>query len=204
MVQGGNEHSLTGINLAALVMDGLESKEFFEPLHALEEAGATVSIISAHKGKLQAYDDDRPVSQLDVQAVFDEADPREFIAVLLPGGVQSVKALCTHPGALEFLRGAIDMGKPVAAIGHGVASLAAAGRVQGKNLTGHPALKETLLKAGASWVDEPTIVNETLVTGRNKEDLPAFVEALLDTLHAYVKKHVAGTRDENADIGPGS
>lgn len=204
MAQGTNELLLTGINLAVLVMDGFEAKEFFEPLHALEEAGATVSVISACRGKVQAFENNSPAKQVETHSTFDEADPQEFVAALLPGGEKSTKAISAHPKALQFLSDMCEMGKPVAAISHGVALLAEADAIAGRSITGHPGLKETAIRAKGNWKEVDVIVDGSLVTARGKADLPAFIEAMLLALHAYVHQHVAGTRDERADIGPGS
>ena len=204
MVLAGNESLLRGINFAALVMDGFEAKELFEPWHALEEAGAILRVVSAGDGKLQGVDQDQAAQQVDVHLRFDEADPREFAAVLIPGGARHAEQLRKHEAARHFMQAVVQDGKPVAAIGHGVALLIDAGLVKGETLTSAPELKSEIEQAGGHWVDKEAVDHHWLVTSRTPEDLPAFVNALISLTANHVKDSVYGTRDEKGPIGPSS
>ena len=81
------------------------------------------------------------------------------------------------------------MGKTVAFLatdGHGAWILIEAGVVEGRRMTSYPSLRTDLVNAGAEWVDEEVVVDDsqdwTLITSRNPGDLPAFTKALVDAL----------------------
>lgn len=204
MVLASNDSLLRGVNFAALVMDGFEAKELFEPRHALEEAGAILRVVSAENSKLQGVEGDHPTEQIDVHLSFDEADPQEFAAILIPGGVRHAEQLRKHEAARVFIREAVRDGKPVAAIGHGVALLIDAGLVQGETLTSAPDLRSEIEQAGGNWIDKEAVDARWLVTSRTPEDLPAFINAMMSLTASHVKESVHGTRDERGIVGPGS
>jgi deglycase len=83
-----------------------------------------------------------------------EADPDQFDALVLPGGVANPDQLRTKAEAVEFMRSFFEAGKPVAAICHGPWTLVEADVVRGRTLTSWPSLQTDLRNAGAEWVDE--------------------------------------------------
>jgi protease I len=204
MVLASNESLLRGINFAALAMDGFEAKELLDPWHALEEAGAILRVVSAEHGTLQGVERDQPGDAVDVHLRFEEADPQEFAAVLIPGGARHAEQLRRHAGAQQFIQGFVRDGKPVAAIGHGVALLADAGVIKGQTLTGAADLQDDIVRAGGNWIDKDVMCEGWLVTSRMPEDLPAFINATVALTAGHVKESIHGTRDEKAAIGPSS
>jgi protease I len=87
--------------------------------------------------------------------------------------------LRADPDAVRFVRDFVNSGKTVAAICHGPWTLVEAGVVGGRTLTSWPSLRTDLANAGATWVDEQVHVDQSLVTSRKPDDIPAFNEALL-------------------------
>ena len=54
--------------------------------------------------------------------------------------------------------------------------------VKGKRATCFMAIKDDLINAGATYVDEEVVVDGTLITSRKPDDLPAFCQAVLAAL----------------------
>jgi len=100
--------------------------------------------------------------------------------------VANPDALRTDAGAVAFAKAFFDAGKPVAAICHAPWTLIEADVVRGRTLTSWPSLQTDLRNAGATWVDEPVVVDSegpnTLITSRKPDDLMAFNEALLEAV----------------------
>ena len=75
-------------------------------------------------------------------------------------------------------------GKPVAALCHGVEILTAAGCISGRTLTPVAKCALDVEQGGATYVDEPTVIDGNLVTARTWHDntplLKAFVQMLKD------------------------
>ncbi len=75
-----------------------------------------------------------------------------------------------------------ESGKPVAAICHAGWVLADSGVAQGRKVTSWPSLQGDLSSAGADWVDEEVVTDGNLITSRKPDDIPAFNNALLESL----------------------
>ena len=70
--------------VAILAADGFEQSELEKPKKALEEAGATVSIVSPKKDKIQGMHHADKGDQFDVDIPLAKAKPEEFDALMLP------------------------------------------------------------------------------------------------------------------------
>ena len=185
---------LDGIKVAILVAEGFEQSELTGPKKALDEAGARTKIVSPAQGQVQGWKHYEKADQFPVDVALEDADPEEFDALLLPGGVANPDQLRANPKAVAFVKSFIDSGKPVAAICHGPWTLIEAGAVKGRELTSWPTLKTDLKNAGARWVDREVVVDEGLVTSRKPDDIPAFNEKMLEEFAEG--RHERGARQQ--------
>jgi protease I len=176
--------SLKGKRVAFLATDGVEEVEYTEPRKAVEGAGGTAELLSLDTGKIQAVNHMDKGGTYPVDRLVRDADPGDYDALVLPGGVANPDFLRTDADAVQFVRGFMESGKPVAAICHGPWTLVEAGVVSGRTLTSWPSLRTDLANAGATWVDEQVHVDGNLITSRKPDDLKAFSEALLDKFSA--------------------
>jgi protease I len=117
-----------------------------------------------------------------VDVPLDRADPNEYDALLLPGGVMNPDKLRRNPKALQFVRSFFDARKPVAAICHGPWTLIDAGVVNGRKVTSYESIQTDLKNAGAQWVDQEVVVDNGLVTSRKPDDLPAFNRNMIEEI----------------------
>jgi protease I len=111
---------------------------------------------------------------LPVDVPLDRAQPQDFDALLLPGGVINPDTLRMQPAAVEFVRAFFDADKPVAVICHGPWTVIEAGAARGRRIASWPSLNTDLRNAGAEWVDEEVVVDRNLVSSRQPDDIPAF------------------------------
>jgi protease I len=165
---------LTNCRVAILVEDGFEQVELTEPRRALDEAGATTSIVSPRAGQVRGWKFTDWGDELAVDVPLDRAQAADYDALLLPGGVLNPDALRIQPGAVAFAKSFFDAGKPVASICHGPWTVIEAGAAQGRRVTSWPSLRTDLQNAGATWVDKEVVVDGNLVTSRKPDDIPAF------------------------------
>ena len=167
-------NALQGKKVAILATNGFEQAELLEPRKALDAAGATTKVVSPEKGKIKGWKMKNWGDEVSVDLALDSANPEEFDALLLPGGVMNPDNLRLAPKAIEFVRHFSESGKPIAAICHGPWTLIDAEAVRGKTMTSWPSLKADLENAGAKWVDKEVQRDGHLVTSRKPDDIPAF------------------------------
>jgi protease I len=168
--------------MARIVMpvgEGYEDSEFQVPFDRLRERGDTVVVVGLEQGR--TVHGKRGKSAVEVEATADQLYPDDFDAMVIPGG-HGPDRLRMDQALVDFVRGFVATGKPVAAICHGPQLLIEAGQVSGRTLTSWPSVRRDLINAGASWVDEEVVVDGNLITSRKPGDLDAFVAALLERL----------------------
>jgi protease I len=174
------DQPLHGRTVALLATDGFEEVEYTEPRKALEAAGATCHLVAPKAGSLKAWARTDWGGTYDVDRTLDEADPADYDALVLPGGVMNPDKLRRNASAQAFVRHFFERGKPVAAICHGPWTLIDAGVVDGRRMTSYHTIQTDLKNAGADWVDEAVVQDGNLTTSRKPDDLPAFNAALVE------------------------
>jgi protease I len=165
---------LVNARVAILVTNGFEESEMTEPRHALKEAGARTTLIAPKSGKLQAMKHDAKADYFDVDLALDRANPRDFDAVVLPGGALNADALRVDQRAQEFIRSIDKAGKPIAVICHGSWLLVSAGLIKGRTLTSFHTIQDDIRNAGGQWVDREVVRDRNWISSRQPSDLPAF------------------------------
>jgi protease I len=175
-------NTILGKKIAILTEDGFEEEELTSPKKALEEAGAMVYIVSPRKDKVKAWKHDHWSIELPVDILLDEANEKNYDALLLPGGVMNPDKLRMNKKAVAFVESFFKHQKPVAAICHAPQLLIETGCIKNKKLTSYPSLRTDLENAGADWEDKEVITDDNLITSRSPKDLPAFNREFLKTL----------------------
>jgi protease I len=144
---------LSDKKVAILVTDGFEQVELTEPKKAMEQAGAVTQIVSPNKDQVKGWNHTEWGDVFPVDVVLDQANPDDYDALLLPGGVMNPDRLRRNKRALQFVRAFFDSDKPVAAICHGPWTLIDAAVVRGRRLTSYESIQSDL-KNGRSELGE--------------------------------------------------
>jgi protease I len=161
-------NELQGKRVAILAAEMFERVELEGPRAALEEAGASVEVVSLERGEIRGFDHFDPASVEPVDRTVAEAGADDYDALMLPGGVGNPDQLRGDEQAVAFVRAFFEQGKPVAAICHAPWTLIEAGVVDGRTVTSWPTLRTDLRNAGAEWVDREVVVDGGLVTSRKR------------------------------------
>ena len=172
---------LSGIRVAVFATDGVEEAEIVEPVQALREAGAEVTIVSPNQTSIQAvnHDLDKTITIPVDRSIYD-VTALDFDAVHLPGGAVNADRMRTIPELQAFLRDMQAAGKPIAAICHAPWELVSAGLVRGLTLTSYHTLQDDIRNAGGTWVDEPVVADGNWVTSRQPSDIPLYNPAMIE------------------------
>lgn len=171
---------LAGKRVAILVTNGFEYDEFSLPRKALEQAGATVTVVSLEKGEIKGWKNGNWAGVVEVDLTIDKASADDFEALMLPGGPMNPDKLRLSPEAVDFVRKFDSAKKPIAAICHAPSILIEADIVRNRQVTSWPAIRTDLINAGAQWVNSEVVVDEGLVTSRKPADIPAFNQKMIE------------------------
>ena len=188
-----HEKDLSGTRVAILATDMVEQVELVEPRKALEQAGATIELVSISPGKIQGFNHYDKAGSFKVDKAVEEASANDYDALVLPGGVGNPDNLRQDENAVQFVRDFFEQGKPVGAICHAPWTLVEAGVVRDRTLTSFPSLQTDIRNAGGNWVDEEVHVDQGLVTSRKPDDIPAFNAKMIEE---FAEGKHAGRREQ--------
>ena len=182
-------HQLDGRRVAFMTAnEGVEQVELTEPWEAVKDAGGHRELLAPEAGSVQGVNHLDKAKIFPVTRAIRDADPGDYDALVLPGGVANPDQLRTKPEAVRFVQAMFRAGKPVAAICHAPWTLVEADLVRGRTLTSWPSLQTDIRNAGGSWVDSQVEVctagPNVLITSRKPDDLPAFCKELVTAFAA--------------------
>jgi protease I len=166
--------------VAILATDGFEYAELTEPRKALEKAGAKTEVVSPKQGKIKGWNKTDWGDSVKVDVPLESANPNNYDALLLPGGVMNPDHLRQEPAAVQFVKSFFQAGKPVGAICHGPWMLVEADVLRGRTVTSWPSLKTDIRNAGGQWTDQQVVTDHGLVTSRKPDDIPAFNQKIVE------------------------
>jgi protease I len=174
--------------VAALVADAFQDSEYFLPKIALEDQlGLRVEVVSLRAEPIEIYSYFSRIGLLDVTKTIEQADHRDYVGVLVPGGAKSPAVLSEHDAVLSFLRKVDAQHKLVASICRGSLLVATSGIAKGRHLTGFHLDKEypdlvirpIVEQFGGIWSDDkPVVVDGNLVSSRHPSDIEHFTEGI--------------------------
>src|ERR1700722_16480034 len=166
---------LKGVRAAVLVEQQYQEMEVWYPVYRLREAGCKVTLVGPEAG--QTYP-----SKLGYPAKSDKAakdvSADDFDLLVIPGGF-APDFLRRHEAILKLVSTMAEQGKVVAAICHGPWVLCSTQALKGKKATCFFAIKDDVSNAGAKCLDAEVVRDGNLVTSRKPDDLPAFMQAIV-------------------------
>ena len=109
-----------------------------------------------------------------MDSTFDNANPADLNAVLLPGGAFNADALRVVRPAQQFVQEFNNAHKPIAFICHAPWLLVSAGLARGRTVTSYHTIQDDLRNASAKWVEKEVVRDGNFVSSRQPTDIPAF------------------------------
>lgn len=187
---------MAGKKLLMIVGDFGEDYEIMVPFQALQMVGHTVHAVCPGKSegdsvKTAIHDfegdqtySEKPGHNFTLNATFDEIDPEDYDALVLPGG-RAPEYLRREKGVIAMINHFVEANKPIAALCHGLQLLSAAKAVEGRTLTAYPACGPEMQAAGANYKDvavTDVVVDGNLVTSPAWPGHPKWLAAFLKVL----------------------
>ena len=161
---------------ALLVENMFNDLEFWYPYYRLKEAGAEVVVVGS--GSAEIYSGKAGTKAKADTGASDITTIENFDGLVIPGGY-APDIMRRYPAMVQLVRDFDGAGKPVASICHAGWMLASAEILEGRTVTSFFAIKDDLVHAGATWVDQEVVVDRNLITSRTPDDLPAFMRAII-------------------------
>lgn len=112
----------------------------------------------------------------------DEVDADNYDGVIIPGGTKNPDYLRRNKQVLDFVHRINEMNKLVGAICHAGWVLISSKVIKNRRATSYFAIKDDMVNAGTIFEDSPVVIDGNLITSRKPDDLPYFMEAVLDFL----------------------
>lgn len=162
----------------ALVDHDFEDLEHWYPVYRLQEEGAVIELAGPEANQIYYGKYGVPTT---TDAAFSDVDSNNFDAILVPGGWAPDK-LRRYPEVLTLVQEMNEAEKPIGQICHAGWVLISAGILEGKKVTSTPGIKDDMTNAGATWIDEPVVIDRHLVSSRRPPDLPDYAKTFADVL----------------------
>lgn len=171
----------SGKRVAVVLARNFEDIEATSPIEALTGAGAEITIVGTETGPIEG----KKGAVLEATTTFGDVSPADFDMLVIPGG-GAPENLRIDDGAVAWTKAFTESSKPVGAICHGAQLLISAKVLDGKTLTAVNKIRDDIVNAGGTYVDEALVVDGNLITSRVPGDLPHFNDALVAALDSAV------------------
>ena len=106
--------------------------------------------------------------------------------LVLPGGVKSLEKLRQEKAVKEFIAQWNDAGKMISSTCHGAQLLISAKITKGRKISGYYSLEDDINNSGATYVNEPVVIDGNIITSPHYDHMGAWME---ETLKIYYKNH---------------
>ena len=166
--------------VAILAADGFEMVELVVPLVALRAEGAKVEVVSLRRGRIRGVNLHEPARRVRVAKTITEANPDDYDALLIPGGFINPDLLRQSEAARAFVQAFDRAQKPIATLCHGPWLLASAELMRGRTMTSWPGIRDDVVNAGATWLDQDLVQDRNWVSSRGPQDMTAFVRGMIE------------------------
>jgi len=161
--------------IAILVEKIYEDLELQYPRLRLKEAGHTVDVIGPKAGETYVGKHGYPQKS---EKAANEVKATDYSLIVIPGGT-SPDHMRRDGGMVKLVRQAAAEKIPMAAICHGPWMLCSTDALRGRRCTSYMSIVHDVINAGGKWVDEECVVDGPIITSRCPDDLPAFMQAIL-------------------------
>jgi protease I len=184
-----------GKKILIITGDGGESYETWYAVHRFQEAGYETRVAAPSRKRLNLVMHDfepgwdtykeAPGYAIESQLTFNDVVVDEYEAAVLIGG-RAPEYLRNDRRVIAILQELDRKDKWIFSICHGVQLLAAAGLLQGKNVTCYEHVRIEAEAAGARWVKKDAVRDGRIVSAPTWQEHPAFYREVFACLQAAV------------------
>lgn len=163
-------------SIAILAANGFDENHMTAMQRALTKMKAPHKIVAPEQGLVNGWQDNSWGHYFTVDESIGSAMGSDFDALVLIGGSRGIDKLKGNLHTRRIVNHFLESGKPVAAIGEGVALLALSPKSAGLEVAAPDAIHDVLLAASMVCRDEAQISDQAVLTSDGSE-IDAFAEA---------------------------
>lgn len=177
-----------------VIGDASEVLDTMYPLFRLPEDGFAVDVAGPERRTYHLVQHERPpgwdITQetpgyhLEASIAFRDVDLEAYAGLFLSGG-RAPEYLRYDQDLLQITRHFLVAKKPIASVCHGIEILAAADGLRGRRATSVAKCALDITFAEGIYVDQPVVVDQSLVTARTWHDNTPFLKEFLRLLKEY-------------------
>tara|TARA_R110001583_G_scaffold10076_2_gene47033 strand:- start:26160 stop:26696 length:537 start_codon:yes stop_codon:yes gene_type:complete len=161
-----------------------QDHEVIYPYYRLLEEGFEVDIMSNALGRIYGIMGTNMESSL-LTSELDEAQRfndllDEYDIMVVPGGVKALEKLRQEDSVLRFINEWNEQKKVIASTCHGAQLLISSKIVNGRKVSGYYSIKDDINNAGATYVDEPAVVDGNLVSSPHYKWMGEWMRSAID------------------------
>ena len=165
--------------ILTLVDESFEDLELWYPVYRLREEGCQVDLVAKKPGLYHG----KYGVPCQVDLCFTDIDPNDYDGLLVPGGWAPDK-LRRFPEVLDIVRTIHSRRKVIGEICHAGWVLISAGILKGKTVTSTVGIRDDMTNAGATWVDEKSVVDGNIVSAQVPSTLPDYMKDYIRVLNS--------------------
>lgn len=124
---------------------------------------------------------EKPGYPINVDVATKDVNPAEYDGLILPGG-RAPEELRLDNATVNIVDHFLDNKRPLGAMCHGVMLLYTDRPIKGRRMAAYRGIRTDIESLGGIFVDEPVVVDGSLVTSRGWGDLHRFMPAFLKVL----------------------
>ena len=161
-----------------------QDHEVIYPYYRLLEEGFEVDIMSNALGRIYGImgtnmESSLLTSELD-EAHKEDAELAQADIMVVPGGVKALEKLRQEDSVLRFINEWNEQKKVIASTCHGAQLLISSKIVNGRKVSGYYSIKDDINNAGATYVDEPAVVDGNLVSSPHYKWMGEWMRSAID------------------------
>ncbi|MFC0133314.1 glutamine amidotransferase [Massilia eurypsychrophila] len=170
---------LAGKRIAVLAADGFEKEELAAPVEALKAAGADVVIVALHPGRIRGMSVHQPAELVAVDKTVGKARAEDYDGLVIPGGYISPDLLRQSAPARDFICAVNALGTPIVIMSQAALVMVSAGLARDRTLTSWPGVRDDMVNAGATWLNEEVVRDANWLSSRGPQDVAAVLREMV-------------------------
>ena len=162
----------------ALILTGnlAQDHEFIYPFYRVQEEGYEVDVAVRGGEQVNGIIGSKIVPTKDIP----ELEVNDYALLVLPGGAKAMEYMRQDQDIIQFISDFNSSGKTIASICHAAQLLISAKIVKGKKISGYYSIIDDINNAGASYTDEPAVVDGNIISTAHYKDLGPWMKKTLE------------------------